>query len=97
MNGKRATDEQIIRVLKDAEAIGNVREACRKHNITKQTFYRWRNKWLSEDVDVGTIYIDPGSPWQNGYNESFNGICTRLNRTSDSVARPCQDRKRRLW
>ncbi len=20
-----------------------------------------------------TLYIDPGSPWENGYNESFNG------------------------
>jgi len=31
-------------------------------------------QWLAEDVHVGTLYIDPGSPWQNGYNESFNGI-----------------------
>jgi len=21
---------------------------------------------------IGTIYIDPGCPWQNGYGESFN-------------------------
>ena len=20
-----------------------------------------------------TLYIEPGSPWKNGYNESFNG------------------------
>ena len=20
-----------------------------------------------------TFYIEPGSPWENGYNESFNG------------------------
>lgn len=20
-----------------------------------------------------TLYIEPGSPWENGYNESFNG------------------------
>lgn len=31
-------------------------------------------EWLRDDVDVGTIYIEPGSPWQNGYNESFNGV-----------------------
>jgi len=22
---------------------------------------------------VGTLYIEPGSPWENGYLESFNG------------------------
>ena len=24
-------------------------------------------------VEVKTLYIEPGSPWENGYNESFNG------------------------
>jgi transposase InsO family protein len=24
-------------------------------------------------VDVKTLFIEPGSPWENGYNESFNG------------------------
>ena len=28
-------------------------------------------KWLLEH-QIGTIYIDPGCPWQNGYAESFN-------------------------
>ena len=29
-------------------------------------------EWL-ERVEVKTLYIEPGSPWENGYNESFNG------------------------
>ena len=29
-------------------------------------------KWLGQ-VGVKTLYIAPGSPWENGYNESFNG------------------------
>jgi len=29
--------------------------------------------WL-KDRHVDTHYIDPGSPWQNAYNESFNSI-----------------------
>ena len=29
-------------------------------------------KWLS-DLKVGSLFIEPGSPWQNGYCESFNG------------------------
>jgi len=28
-------------------------------------------QWI-EDAGIKTIYIDPGSPWQNGYVESFN-------------------------
>jgi len=29
-------------------------------------------RWLKK-VGVGTLYIEPGSPWENGYGESFNG------------------------
>ena len=29
-------------------------------------------KWLS-DIGVKTLFIEPGSPWENGYVESFNG------------------------
>ena len=28
-------------------------------------------KWLGE-IEVSTAYIEPGSPWENGYCESFN-------------------------
>ena len=28
--------------------------------------------WLRR-IGVKTLYIEPGSPWENGYNESFNG------------------------
>jgi len=28
--------------------------------------------WLAR-IEVKTLYIEPGSPWENGYNESFNG------------------------
>ena len=28
--------------------------------------------WLSK-VDVDMLFIEPGSPWENGYVESFNG------------------------
>jgi len=28
--------------------------------------------WLGR-IGVKTLYIEPGSPWENGYNESFNG------------------------
>jgi putative transposase len=29
-------------------------------------------KWLA-NPGTGTLYIEPHSPWENGYSESFNG------------------------
>ena len=29
-------------------------------------------EWLGR-IGVKTLYIEPGCPWENGYNESFNG------------------------
>jgi putative transposase len=43
---KRFTEEQIIAILRLAESDGvTIRDLCRKHNITEQTFFRWRNKY----------------------------------------------------
>jgi len=45
MKRKRFTEEQIIGILKQAEAGGTNQEICRKNGITEQTFYRWRSKY----------------------------------------------------
>jgi putative transposase len=50
MKRKRFTEEQIIGILKTGEAAGNIREVCREHNVTEQTFYRWRRKYGGMDV-----------------------------------------------
>jgi putative transposase len=43
---KRFSEEQIIGILHEGEADGVViRDICRKHNITEQTFFRWRTKF----------------------------------------------------
>ena len=45
MKRKRFTEEQIIGILKEAEAGAKKQELCRKHGISEHTFYRWRSKY----------------------------------------------------
>lgn len=42
---KRFKEEEIVKILKEAEEVGNVREIIRKHNVSEQSFYRWRQKY----------------------------------------------------
>ena len=45
MKGKRFREEQIIAILKEAEAGLAVAELVRKHAISEQTYYRWKSKF----------------------------------------------------
>lgn len=42
---KRFTEEQIIGVLKEAEAGAKPAELCRKHGISEATYYNWKAKY----------------------------------------------------
>jgi len=42
---KRFTEEQIISVLKEAEAGAKVSELSRKYGIAEATFYNWKAKF----------------------------------------------------
>ena len=50
MKRSRFSEEQIIGILKEAEGSESIRAVCARHNVTEQTFFRWRNKFGGMDV-----------------------------------------------
>ena len=47
---KRFTEEQIVRILKEAEDGMAARDVCRTHNVSEQSFYRWKSKYGGMEV-----------------------------------------------
>ena len=43
--GKRYTEDEILKVLKEIEAGASIASVARAHGITDQTLYRWREKY----------------------------------------------------
>jgi putative transposase len=50
MKGKRYSPEQIIKILREAEACASAREVIRHHGISEQTFYRWKKVYAGMEV-----------------------------------------------
>jgi putative transposase len=50
MKRKRHTEEQIIKILKEAESGLGTAELVRKHGISEQTFYRWKSKFGGMEI-----------------------------------------------
>jgi hypothetical protein len=69
--GRRLTSEDVLYRLTDLFVRRGTPEHIRSDNRSEFTAKVVRN-WL-ERVGVRTLYIEPGSPWENGYLESFNG------------------------
>ena len=62
---------EVIEALADVMLFRGIPEHIRSDNGPEFVAKELR-KWLAK-VGTGTLYIEPGSPWENGYCESFNG------------------------
>ena len=62
---------EVIEVLAEVMLWRGIPENIRSDNGPEFIAKELRN-WLGH-VGTGTLYIEPGSPWENGYCESFNG------------------------
>ena len=50
MQRKKYTDEQIIQVLKEAEAGAPVSELCRKYGMSDASYYNWKARYAGLSV-----------------------------------------------
>jgi putative transposase len=68
---RKITNQEVIDLLCHLFIFRGIPEHIRSDNgpeFTARAIRRWLNK-----LGVKTLFIEPGSPWENGYIESFNG------------------------
>jgi transposase InsO family protein len=68
---RRLRSDDVLQCLSDLFITHGSPEHIRSDNGPEFTAQIVRD-WLGR-IGVNTLYIEPGSPWENGYNESFNG------------------------
>tara|TARA_B100001939_G_C16883192_1_gene591889 strand:+ start:455 stop:1231 length:777 start_codon:yes stop_codon:yes gene_type:complete len=69
--GRSLKADDVLDTLSDLFITEGVPDHIRSDNGSEFTAQMLRN-WLYK-LGVRTAFIEPGSPWENGYNESFNG------------------------
>jgi len=68
---RRLNSDDVLHCLADLFIKHGMPEHIRSDNGPEFTA-RVVREWLGR-IGVKTLFIEPGSPWENGYNESFNG------------------------
>ena len=68
---RELTSEDLLERLRDLFICRGVPDYVRSNNGPEFTAHRVRD-WL-KSLEVKTLFIEAGSPWENGYVESFNG------------------------
>jgi putative transposase len=68
---RKITSHEVIERLADLFITRGIPDNIRSDNGPEFTAKAVR-KWLGR-LGVTTLFIEPGSPWENGYIESFNG------------------------
>jgi transposase InsO family protein len=69
--GRNLSSDDVLSRLTELFVRRGVPDYIRSDNGSEFTAKAVRD-WLGR-VQVKTLYIEPGSPWENGYIESFNG------------------------
>lgn len=68
---RHISSQEVIDLLFELFIFRGIPEHIRSDNgpeFTAKAVRRWLNR-----LGVKTLFIEPGSPWENGYIESFNG------------------------
>ena len=68
---RRLNSQDVIETLSDVMLWKGIPEHVRSDNGPEFVSKKLRS-WL-HGLGTGPLYIEPGSPWENGYCESFNG------------------------
>lgn len=83
MPKKTYKEEQIVRILREADTGLSVEEICRKHEVSRNTFYRWRKIYGGLDVagakDVRRLTEE------NRKMKRCSPICSSRSRISNSL------------
>jgi putative transposase len=68
---RRIRSDDVLHTLSNLFLVYGIPDNIRSDNgpeFTAKAVHRWLRRF-----GVHTAFIEPGSPWENGYNESFNG------------------------